>query len=130
MHLYTVLAPLLDRLAAMLASSPDVVVILLLLGLIVATLQIISFAKRIVMFWTRMLFRLLFWTGLVLFVSWAYQRGLEVTARDLMVVVSRLVGFGMGVKDFFMSEWSRYSEMERAKGREFRFQEQGTRGRY
>lgn len=103
-------------------------VLLIFVGLILTTLKIISIAKRVVMFWTRMLFRLVFWTGLMLFMSWAYQRGLDVTARDMMAVTSRLIGFGMGVKDFFMSEWGRYSEMERLRGQEVRYQQ--ARGRF
>lgn len=113
MQFYAVLAPAIDRIAAALASSPDAVLLIFAVFAAVAVIQIMAFIHRLIAFWTRMVMRLLFWGLVVGLGAVMYQRGLQTTLNDAMVIGSKLLGFAAGVKEVFMSEYRRYEDMEK-----------------
>jgi hypothetical protein len=78
------LLPLLNRLAAFATDSPAVITVALLLLLLVVSMQILNFARRLIVFWTRIMFQVLFYGGLVILVMVVWQRGVGRTVGDLM----------------------------------------------
>lgn len=75
---------------------------------LVLAVQVLSWIRRAVAWFARLLFRLAFWTCVALGVAFVWQRGPEQTARDAVVVVSKVVGFGAAMRDVWVSEYRRY----------------------
>lgn len=109
------LAPVVDRVSAALASSPDLVVLVFLAVLLLVLVQLLAYIQRVMLFWTRLAFRMVFWTGVVLFGAIVWQRGVVESVNDLAVLASKVVGFVVGVGDVFMKEYRRYEQMERTR---------------
>ena len=112
-----VVAPLVARVERMIASSPDLVVLALFAAVVFFVVQLLSYAQRVMLFWTRLALRAVFWSGVAALVAFVWQRGVETSMRDAAVLTSRLIGFAASAKDIFINEYRRYEEMERAKGR-------------
>ncbi|KAL2259379.1 hypothetical protein VTK26DRAFT_6969 [Humicola hyalothermophila] len=98
---------LLDRLTVLLASSPNAVALAVLVVLAVAILQVLALVRRIVLFWTRLALRLLFWAALGLLASVVWQRGVERSVRDAAVIAARVGGWAVGVARVWWSEFER-----------------------
>lgn len=101
-------APLFARLDRLLASSPDVVLLVAVALALVLVVQVLAWVRRAVAWATRLLLRLAFWSGVALGVAFVWQRGPEQTARDVVVVISKIVGFGAAMRDVWVSEYRRY----------------------
>lgn len=82
-YLTPLLLPLLNRAAVFAQDSPAIITVGLLLLLFVISLQILNLARRMIVFWTRILFQILFYGGLVVLSMVVWQRGLGRTAGDL-----------------------------------------------
>ncbi len=104
---------LLDSIADLLASSPTIVSAVLVLLLAFLILQLLSLAKRVVLFWTRLAFRLAFYAGAVLLASVVYQRGLERSAADAMAVAGALAGWVAGLAGFWAEEYRKAQELQK-----------------
>ncbi|KAL2221221.1 nuclear pore assembly and biogenesis-domain-containing protein [Thermoascus aurantiacus ATCC 26904] len=86
-------------LSALLASSstPDLVSVLLLALILLVSLKILDYARRVIVFWVTLVLRLLFW-GVVLGAGWyVYRVGWEKAARDAAWLWGVAEGF---VEDF------------------------------
>ncbi|KAL1966475.1 hypothetical protein VTN77DRAFT_4397 [Rasamsonia byssochlamydoides] len=82
-----------EPLSALLASStPDLVSVLLLLAILYISLRILDYARRVVMFWVMLVFRLVFWTCVIGAGLYVYNVGLERASRE----VSWLWGVAQG----------------------------------
>lgn len=114
--MYPLVAAAADRLTALLAASPNVVAAAVLLALAVLVLQVLALLRRLVLFWTRLAFRLLFWAAVGLLASLAWQRGLERTARDAVVVGGQLFGWAAGAVQFWVREYERAQAQQQGQG--------------
>ncbi|GFF39728.1 hypothetical protein IFM51744_04229 [Aspergillus udagawae] len=86
---------LITPLSRLLASStPDLVSVLLLLFVLVVSLKVLDYARRVVMFWVMLVVRVVFWGMLVALGCYVYSVGLEKAGRDLGWVLGVLWGFG------------------------------------
>ncbi|CAK7272978.1 hypothetical protein SEPCBS57363_005420 [Sporothrix epigloea] len=108
----TMATPVLDRIARAAYNAPDVVVLLLVVALFVILLQVLSLIRRLVAWWTRMLFRLIFWSGVVLVLAAVWQRGLAQSAQDAAVIVGRLYGYASFVGDIWRAEYNKYQQQQ------------------
>lgn len=115
-QLTSLLTPLLDRLAAALAASPDLVVLAFFLGVVVFVFQVLAYLRRLMMWWTRMAMRLVFWSAVVAGGAVVWRRGVEASLADAVYWGGKVAGFAEGVKGVFWAEYQRYEEMERNKG--------------
>jgi hypothetical protein len=71
-------------LSALLASStPDLLSVLLLLAILYISLRILDYARRVVMFWVLLIFRLVFWGSVIGAGLYVYNVGVEKTSRDI-----------------------------------------------
>ncbi|KAF7717094.1 Uncharacterized protein PECH_004495 [Penicillium ucsense] len=93
-----ILDPLSQFLAATLglSSMPDLMTSVMLVGLLLVSLVILDYVRRLViwwvMWWVRFIVRVAFW-GLVVFAGfYVYNFGVDKTVQD----AGRLVGFAMG----------------------------------
>lgn len=93
---------LIHPLASLLTSSmpmPDLVSIFILALVLIISLKILDYARRLVMFWVNLALRLLWW-ALVLAALWyVYSVGIEKTGRDLGWMVGLVGGFVDGFRD-------------------------------
>jgi hypothetical protein len=81
--LHPVLASLLDRAAVLSQESPAIVSAIALVAILYISLSVLAFAKRVVMFWTRIVFGVLFYGGVVA-VAWVvYERGVGRTVGEV-----------------------------------------------
>ncbi|PWY81485.1 hypothetical protein BO83DRAFT_457927 [Aspergillus eucalypticola CBS 122712] len=91
---------LIHPLASLLTSSmpmPDLVSIFILALVLIISLKILDYARRLVMFWVNLALRLLWW-ALVLGALWyVYSVGIEKTGRDLGWLVGVAGGLWMGL---------------------------------
>ncbi|KAH7031333.1 uncharacterized protein B0I36DRAFT_363039 [Microdochium trichocladiopsis] len=110
-----IVTPIIDRLVATLSSSPDFVFFGALLFLIVAAIQIALFIQRTMLYFTRLFFRMLGWALVIAAVAAVWQRGPEATARDAVVVVSKLAGYASVVRDIWWSEYQKYDAQTRGQ---------------
>ncbi|EAA36196.3 hypothetical protein GE21DRAFT_850 [Neurospora crassa] len=114
--LIPIMQPLVERLTAYIYASPDVVILAGVLLLLVMVLQVLSWMRRVLMFFTRLAFTLVFWAGMAAVASWVYRRGVEQSARDATFWLGRASGYGLGIWNFFMTEWQRYEAQDKARG--------------
>ncbi|OJJ73888.1 hypothetical protein ASPBRDRAFT_41638 [Aspergillus brasiliensis CBS 101740] len=93
---------LIHPLASLLTSSmpmPDLVSVFILALVLIISLKILDYARRLVMFWVNLALRLLWW-ALVLAALWyVYSVGIEKTGRDLGWIVGLAGGFVDGFRD-------------------------------
>jgi len=100
-NLTPVLLPALNRAATFAQDSPAVITVGLLLLLLVISMQILNFARRIIVFWTRIMFQVLFYGGIVVLVMVVWQRGLGRTVGDL-------AEWAQEIKDVWWREYRRW----------------------
>lgn len=106
------MTPLLDRAARAAYDAPDMVLLGVVLLLLILILQILSMVRRIVAWWTRLAFRVVFWSCVALLVAAVWQRGLERSVKDTAVLAGQLVGYGTFVRDVWQSEYQRYQQQQ------------------
>ncbi|ERS96067.1 hypothetical protein HMPREF1624_07603 [Sporothrix schenckii ATCC 58251] len=108
----TMVTPVLDRIARAAYNAPDVVVLLLVVVMAVLAIQVLSLLRRLVAWWTRLLFRLLFWSGVVLVLAAVWQRGPLQSAQDAAAIAGRLYGYASFVGDIWRAEYNKYQQQQ------------------
>jgi hypothetical protein len=122
-------ADALDRLAALLATAPNAIGVVLVLVLAVVVLQVLSLVRRIMLFWTRLALRLVFWAVMGLVASAVWQRGVGRTIQDAVVIGSKLVGFVSGVVNVWIREYERAQAEQQQQQQGYRYQGRSGGGR-
>ncbi|KAJ5091826.1 Nuclear pore assembly and biogenesis protein APQ12 [Penicillium alfredii] len=79
------------------AAMPDLVTVVLLGVLLLISLRILDYARRLIMFWVVLALRLVFWGTLLGFAWYVYRVGVENAGRDLGWLWGIVLGF---VEDF------------------------------
>ncbi|KFA75973.1 hypothetical protein S40288_05646 [Stachybotrys chartarum IBT 40288] len=109
--------PLVDRALALMAESQGLVGLVVSVLVVTVVFAVLSWVHRIVMFWTRVAMRLVFWTLLVAVGAWIWQRGVFESARDAVVVGGKIVGYMAVIKDVWVREYNRYEAQQTMAGR-------------
>ncbi|KAK6078750.1 hypothetical protein SCUP234_06088 [Seiridium cupressi] len=115
--LYPILQPLLVRIATIISDSPDFVFVFSLIAIFFAALQTLLWMHRIMMFWTRLVGRLMLWACVAAVLAMAWQRGPEAVVRDAVVFVSKVAGYASLVKDIWLAEYNKYDAQTKNSGR-------------
>ncbi len=97
-----------DRVTLALYNSPDVVVLVFILVSLAFVLQMLIWFKRILAWWTKLTFRLLFWACVAGLMAMVWQRGLEASLRDAVVIGGKVAGYAVVLKDIWVREYRRY----------------------
>ncbi|KAJ5777326.1 Nuclear pore assembly and biogenesis protein APQ12 [Penicillium odoratum] len=79
------------------AAMPDLLSVFMLVVILFISLKILDYARRLVMFWVMLAFRLVFWGSLIGLGLYVYQVGVENAGRDLGWLWGVTMGF---VEDF------------------------------
>ncbi|KAL2127476.1 hypothetical protein VTI74DRAFT_10678 [Chaetomium olivicolor] len=121
----------LDRLLAVLSAAPNIVSAALVLVLAAVMLQILSVVRRIMLFWTRLAFRVLWWVAVGLIASMVWQRGVERTVGDVVFWGGKLAAWGMGLLEVWLREYERaqqqQQQQQRYQGQGVYYRERGDR---
>jgi len=104
-----VVKPVLDRLTLALWNSPDVVVLGFLLLALYLVLHLVFMAKRLVVWWTGLAIRLIWYASLVALAAAVWQRGLEATLHDMFVLGGKAMGYAVVIKEIWVQEYNRYN---------------------
>jgi hypothetical protein len=96
-----------------LSDSPDVVFVGFALAIAFLVLQVFLWVHRVMMFWTRLVTRLVFWSLAAMFVAMVWQRGPEAVLRDLASVAGSAVAYATVVKNIWLAEYDRYDAQTR-----------------
>ena len=88
--------------------KPDLATIALLLVVIFVSLKILDILWQTVMFWLRMVRRVVFWGGLVVLAAWMWTRGPEGVVED--------VGYWVGVWKEEKEHWVERERVARLAG--------------
>lgn len=110
------LQPLFDRALALLAEHQGALDMLVPLAVLLATLIVLNWVRRIILWWTRLAFRAVFWAAFAALAAWVVNRGVVASARDAAVLGAKIVGYVAVLKDVWMAEYKRYEGQE-ASGR-------------
>lgn len=108
-----IMNPLLLRLNALLANSPDIVILVLLVVVFLVAVQVLAWIRRVMLWLTRLVLRLLFWAAVVAAVAVVVQRGPEQTLRDLAWMGGAVAGFAAWLREYWQSEYKRYDSAYR-----------------
>lgn len=108
--------PLADRGLAVLAEHQGALDVLLPLATVVATLVVLNWVRRIVLWWTRLVFRAVLWAAVAALAAWVWNRGVLVSARDATVIGAKVMGYMAVLKNVWLDEYKRY-EGQQASGR-------------
>lgn len=111
-----VLQPLIDRALSLLAEHQGALDMLVPLAVLLATLVVLNWVRRIIMWWTRLAFRAVFWAAFAALAAWVWNRGVLVSAKDAAVLGAKIVGYMAVLKDVWLDEYKRYEGQE-ASGR-------------
>ncbi|KAK1240788.1 hypothetical protein MKX07_006221 [Trichoderma sp. CBMAI-0711] len=110
------LQPLADRALEQLSAHQAALDVLLPLATVVATVVVLNWIRRLVLWWTRLVFRAFFWALVAVFVAWVWKRGVLDSARDAAVLGAKVAGYVAVLKDVWVDEYNRY-EGQQASGK-------------
>lgn len=110
---YPALEPLVERTVVAIQNSPDVVVLGFVLTVLVVAVQVMFAIQRTMMWMTRLALRAVGWAVVVALLAVLWRRGPEATIRDVVVLVSKVVGYATAVKEIWVSEYNRYDAQTR-----------------
>lgn len=139
--LLPLLTALFSQLTTLLSTSPTLVAATATLALAILLYQILRLLQRILLFWTRLFFRVLFYAAAGLIASAVWQRGVERTVQDVVVVGGKVAGWVMMVVGVWVREYEKAQEMQgqgqqgqgragyQQRGQQGYYQAQGGRGR-
>ncbi|PNH43775.1 hypothetical protein VD0004_g3774 [Verticillium dahliae] len=114
---YVFLAPLIDQALALLTASPGLASLAAFVALLAAAWIVLGWIRRLMLFATRMVFRLVFWAAVVAVGSAVVRNGVFETVKDAVVVGGKIMGFLAVAKDVWVGELRRYEEEARVQGR-------------
>ncbi|KAH8675881.1 hypothetical protein BX600DRAFT_494307 [Xylariales sp. PMI_506] len=115
--LWPLLQPVFARIGDMLSDSPDIIFFAALVGIVAVALQIVLWVHRLLMFWTRLVTRALMWAAVAAVIAVIWQRGPEAAIRDVVVFVSKAVGYATIVKNIWLAEYQKYDAQTKNSGK-------------
>jgi hypothetical protein len=95
------LLPILNRAVVFAQESPALISVGMLLFFLLIAVQILSFAKRILMWWFRLVIWIVFYGLFAVLIAVVWQRGVGKTVVDL-------VGFGKHLNEYWWREYEKW----------------------
>jgi uncharacterized protein YggT (Ycf19 family) len=112
-QVYPILLPYLNTAANLAHKSPAIITVGILLLFLLIAMQVLNFIRRLMVWWFKLVMRIVFWTLVVLLISAVWQRGVERTVGDL-------VGWGQELSEVWWREyrrWEGYQNQGKVQGR-------------
>ncbi|KAF5669221.1 hypothetical protein FHETE_4979 [Fusarium heterosporum] len=110
------LEPLFDRVMVILAENQGLVGVVASLAVLATVVIILNWIRRLLMWWTRMALRIVFWAFLAAIAAWVWERGVFESARDMAVISGKILGYGAAIKDVWLQEYDRYEAQQGMAG--------------
>lgn len=110
---YPYIQPQVERLVDAMEGSPTASSVVVPLVILTVAVIVLNWIRRMVMWWTRMAFRLVFWATIVALGAWVWNRGIEASLRDTFVLGGKIVGYCAVVKDIWVAEYKRYEDQQK-----------------
>ncbi|KID66561.1 hypothetical protein MAN_04842, partial [Metarhizium hybridum] len=107
-----VVQPLADRVLAVAVENQGVTGLVALLCVVTATVVVMNWVRRLIMWWTRLVMRVVFWSAAAALLAWVCNRGVVESVTDAVVLGGRVVGYLGVLKDFWWQEYERYEARE------------------
>jgi hypothetical protein len=98
---YPIILPYLNNAALMAQDSPGIITVGILLLFLLIAMQILNFIRRVMMFWIRLMTRIMFWGGVVLLGAAVCQRGVGRSVEDI-------AEWGRELSDVWWKEYRRW----------------------
>lgn len=124
---YPYVQPRVERLVSAMSSAAEASPaagqlgsVLVPLAILTCSVLVLNWIRRMVMWWTRLAFRAVLWATVIALGAWAWNRGVESSIRDVVVLGGKIAGYLAVVKDIWIEEYNRYEgqqTMGRAKAR-------------
>lgn len=100
---------IIQPLSSLLASStPDLVSVFLLALILLISLKVLDYARRVIVFWITLAFRLVFWGTVIGVAYYVYTVGVEKTVKDL--------GWLWGIAEGFVEDLVQHGSSHAANG--------------
>lgn len=109
--LYPYLAPAMERLLAWTHAS-ELGGLLVPLVILACAVIIMNWIRRVLLWWTRLALRAVLWATLAALAAWVWQRGLQASVRDVVVVGGKLAGYAAVVKEIWWKEYRKYEDQQ------------------
>lgn len=109
---YPIIQPLVDRFLA----NEGLVGFAALLTLLVAVFLVVSWVHRVVMWWTRLAMRAVFWMAVFGLLAYGWERGPMECFRDIVVAGGKFVGFLAAMKEVWADEYQKYDSQQQMAG--------------
>lgn len=93
--------PLVNQFLTFSQEQPAIITLFLLAFMLVISLQILNFARRVIAWWMRLVVRLVFYGGLIVLALAIWQRGVGETVEDVS-------GWGREVAEVWSREYRRW----------------------
>jgi len=100
--LHTFIYPALLRLY----NSPDILSVVLFAAVLLLSLKVLDMLRQAVMFWVRIVTRLLFWGTILVCGVYVWGRGVDGTVDDVRV-------YGGALMDLWTREYDKYDNMQK-----------------
>lgn len=107
---YPYIQPQVERLVGAMEGSPTASSVVVPLLILATAFVVLNWIRRMVMWWTRMALRAVFWATVVALAAWVWNRGVEESVRDAVVLGGKVVGYLAVVKDIWVAEYQRYEK--------------------
>ncbi|KAJ3493308.1 hypothetical protein NLG97_g4812 [Lecanicillium saksenae] len=109
--LYPHLAPLIERLLAWTHAS-ELGALLVPLAILAVAVIVMNWIRRMLLWWTRLAMKAVFYATIVALAAWVWQRGLQESVRDVVVVGGKLAGYAAVVKEIWWKEYRKYEDQQ------------------
>ncbi|TWU77114.1 hypothetical protein ED733_008244 [Metarhizium rileyi] len=104
--------PVVDKALALAVENQGVTGIVALLCLLTAVVVVMNWVRRLILWWTRLVMRVVFWSVVVVVLAWVLRRGVAESVMDAVVFGGKVVGYLSVLKDFWWQEYERYEARE------------------
>lgn len=104
--------PLLDRALLLMAENQGAVGTAVSLLLVVLVVVVLSWIRRLVMWWTRLTMRVAMWGILVALAAWVWERGVWESVRDVVILGGKVGGYMAVLKEVWLSEYNKYEAQQ------------------
>lgn len=102
----------LHGLVALAADNQGLAGGLALLALLASLLIVLGWIRRLLLWWTRFAFSLLFCSLFVLLAAWIGGRGVFQSVKDVVVVTAKVAGYLDALKNVWLDEYRRYQNQQ------------------
>lgn len=110
---YPYVQPGVERLASAVSSDGAVGSLLVPVAILAVAVIALNWIRRLVVWWTRMAVRAVFWACVVALGAWVWNRGIESCVRDVVVAGGTIAGYLAVVKDIWIQEYNRYEGQQK-----------------